>query len=34
MAFVLAAFLVGLGIKHWRDQDALAPLAPIGEEAR
>jgi hypothetical protein len=27
VAFVLLAFLAGLGTKHWRDLHALSPIA-------
>jgi hypothetical protein len=27
VAFVLLAFLAGLGTKHWRDMHSLAPVA-------
>jgi hypothetical protein len=26
VAFVLLAFCIGIGVKHWRDGRALAPL--------
>ena len=33
VAFVLAAFVTGLGVQHWRGMRALAPLgAPDVEE--
>ena len=33
VAFVLLAFLVGLGTKHWRDSRALAPILSVEESS-
>lgn len=33
VAFVLLAFLVGLGTKHWRESRALAPIAFLEESS-
>ncbi len=30
-AFVLGAFLVGFGVKHWRESEAAAPLVSVGK---
>jgi hypothetical protein len=29
VAFVLAAFVTGVGVKHWRAMSALAPVSAI-----
>jgi hypothetical protein len=34
VAFVLLAFSVGVGVKHWRDGRALAPLPEEMENPR